>query len=76
MLNFKDEKERQTWLVLHAEYFTVIEARLRDRQRHEVKTLLEAEDLAHELCLEQRGSRWMIYAVKWPHETFVKVVAA
>lgn len=78
MLSFKSEKERQQWVIDHADYFTVVRFKNRSyihaAAPNEVKTLAEAETLATKLVATHPDSRWMIYAVA-PHiSTFVKVI--
>lgn len=73
---FKSEKDRQQWIIANADYFTVVRFKNRRYERHERKTLEEAEKLAKELCFQNEGSRWMIYAVTAEgRDTFVKTVS-
>ena len=63
MPDFKTIEERQQWIMEHADYFTVFRLVGRNRYRYECPTLAKAEELARSLSLQERGSRWMIYAV-------------
>ncbi len=76
--DFTDEPERRQWITEHAEYFTVIRARLRTerkREREEYPTLEAATARAEELIKRNPRTRYLIYAVYGPHDTWVKTVS-
>ena len=63
-LDFQTAKERDQWILDHSEYFTVVRhlGPRRGYERHEVKTLPEAIEMAGRMA-KQAGRPYLIYAV-------------
>lgn len=76
MPDFKTIEERAKWVIDGAEYFTVVRTQFRNRTRTEHPTLAEATAEAQRIVGEDPGARLMIYAVRGPHDTWVKTVTA
>lgn len=73
---FKEAKERNKWIVDHAEYFTVIRRKNRRNIRDECATLVKAIERAQELILEDNSIRCLIYAVAGIHDTLAATISA
>lgn len=74
-VDFESIAERDAWITANADYFTV-GRRLGPREgydRHEVKTLSEAENLAGRMA-KQTGRAYLIYAVAGISDCFVKAI--
>ena len=75
MHTFHSIEERDAFIIANAGYFTV-GRRLGPRkgyERHEVKTLVEAENLARRMA-NKTGKVYMVYAVAGINDCFVKAI--
>lgn len=73
--DFESIAERDAWMIANAEYF-VVGRRLgpgEGYERHECKTLAEAETLARRM-FERVNKPYLIYAVVGNHDAFVKAI--
>jgi hypothetical protein len=73
--DFKSWADRDAHIISNADYFTV-GRRLGPRlgyERHEVKSLLEAESLARRMA-KSTGKVYMIYAVAGISDCFVRAI--
>jgi hypothetical protein len=73
--DFKSIDERDKYITEHADYFTVGRrlGPFEGYERHEVKTLSEAENLAGRMA-NQTKKAYLIYAVAGFHDVFVKAI--
>lgn len=74
-LDFKTAKERDEYIINNSDYFTVVRhlGPRRGYERHEVKTLVEAETLARRMAKEA-GKPYIIYAVAGLRDAMVGYV--
>jgi len=75
-LPFSSSAERDAYMAKNADYFTVVcywGPRNGGYERHEVKTLLEAEKLARRMA-DKAGRPYMIYAVAGIYDAYVATI--
>lgn len=73
--DFKSIDERDRFITEHADYFTVGRrlGPFEGYERHEVKTLNEAENLAGRMANKAKRA-YLIYAVAGLHDCFIKAI--
>jgi hypothetical protein len=72
---FKHYKERNKWIVDHAQFFTIILKRDRKYLRSERYTFEEAVALANQVLEQYPHVRLMVYAVAGGHDTLTATVS-
>lgn len=77
MPDFQTYQERDAWIKAHADYFTVVRylGPRRGYERHEVKTLAEAQALAGRMSVEA-GVPYLVYAVSGIHDAWMETFNA
>ena len=71
-LDFETAKERNQWIADHADYYTVVRqlGPRRGYERHEVKTLAEAIEMAGRMA-GQAGKPYLIYGVAGTRDAMI-----
>jgi len=73
--DFQTAEQRAQWVVANANYFTVVRRVNRSYERYEESSLDSASKLAQRLA-NRLSTRYMIYAVCGPYDTYVTTIGA
>lgn len=71
---FSSDAERSAWIMIHADYYTVVRFRNRRYQRVECPDHASARWLAEQMVRENPQARFLIYAVVGQQSTYVETI--